>query len=319
MILNFIHVPKTAGTSFRKAAEQVYGARRIVYDYNHRSAETSPLVQEFIYEKQAPDPWGLLAACGKSNVAFIGGHFRADKYTPLCGVNNTITFLREPIQRLVSEYRHFVRHNGYKDTLESFYRLPRMQNRMTSILARVPLEALGFLGTTERYSECLALLDQRLCVQLPRREDNVGDRSSNELLEVSDDHRQEMLELNDKDVQLFRRAEWLLEQRLALFNEGKPWVHGVVTETRPRKIAGWAWADLGDAPVDVEIRVNDEVVAVAPATAYVPALARWSVPRAGFVGFECRGSFAVGDKVECRILKTGQLLGGPGRIRQPAS
>lgn len=315
-MINFIHIPKTAGTSFRLAAEQVFGARRIAYDYNAKADQTTDTVRRHIYTGVA-DVWALGAACREAGTFMIGGHFRANKYAPLCGINNSITFLRDPVQRLVSEWRHFVRHNGYKDSFQAFYNLPRMQNRMTKIMAGAPLEALGFVGLTERYNDGLTMLDQRLCVQIPRRVDNVGDTGAGH--QVSDEDLRLVQALNQEDLHLYDQAAGLFEQRLEAFRRGELWVHGRVTEARLRKIAGWAWHDSGDRPVGVTLKINGSVVAETEAAAFSPGLVRWAPPRGGFVGFEFAGRYHPGDTLECLVSKTGQALGGAQVIRQPGS
>lgn len=315
-MINFIHIPKTAGTSFRLAAEQVFGPRRIAYDYHAKAVETSDAVRRHIYTGVA-DVWALGTTCHEAGTFMIGGHFRANKYAPLCGINNSITFLRDPVQRLVSEWRHFVRHNGYKDSFQAFYNLPHMQNRMTKLMAGAPLEALGFVGLTERYNDCLTMLDQRLCVQIPRRVDNVGDTGTG--YEVSDEDLPLVQALNQEDFRLFDQAARLLEQRLESFRRGEPWVHGRVTVARPRKIAGWAWYDSGDKPVEVTLKINGSVVAATEAAVFSAGLARWTPPRGGFVGFEFAGRYNPGDMLECFVSKTGQALGGAQVVRQPES
>ena len=39
--LLFVHIPKTAGTSFRLAAQQFYGENNVFFDYGLESVETS--------------------------------------------------------------------------------------------------------------------------------------------------------------------------------------------------------------------------------------------------------------------------------------
>jgi len=42
----FIHIPKTAGTSFRVAAEKYFGEDNTFYDYSAKSPETSAEILE---------------------------------------------------------------------------------------------------------------------------------------------------------------------------------------------------------------------------------------------------------------------------------
>ena len=50
----FIHIPKTAGTSFRVAAENHLGKGRTVRDYGSKAPYTSPLTESQYYTTQDP-------------------------------------------------------------------------------------------------------------------------------------------------------------------------------------------------------------------------------------------------------------------------
>ncbi len=45
----FVHIPKTAGTSFRLGAESYFGRERIVYDYGKGSPASTPVVVDTLY------------------------------------------------------------------------------------------------------------------------------------------------------------------------------------------------------------------------------------------------------------------------------
>ena len=47
--LFFVHIPKTAGTSFRKACENYFGTPYSAYDYSPNSSDTSALVLDCMY------------------------------------------------------------------------------------------------------------------------------------------------------------------------------------------------------------------------------------------------------------------------------
>ena len=49
--LLFVHIPKTAGTSFRKAYSSLIPAHKTYCDYGEESVETSPVIQKWIIEK----------------------------------------------------------------------------------------------------------------------------------------------------------------------------------------------------------------------------------------------------------------------------
>ena len=96
----FVHIPKTAGTSFRKSAEFYFGSDKVIYDYSTKSPETSELVNNSIYEDK--DPFFFSELVHEQLVEFLSGHVPAVKYVHLFGVGQTVTFLRDPIQRVMS-------------------------------------------------------------------------------------------------------------------------------------------------------------------------------------------------------------------------
>ncbi len=51
----FVHVPKTAGTTFRVAVEQYLGAGAILWDYGAESPVTSPVVRQYLYQEKDVD------------------------------------------------------------------------------------------------------------------------------------------------------------------------------------------------------------------------------------------------------------------------
>lgn len=82
MSLFFVHIPKTAGTSFRQGAEKYFSSERIVYDYGANSKVTSPLAKEFLHADQ-PDFWQFRQAL--DNPAMISGHVPITRFVSLWG------------------------------------------------------------------------------------------------------------------------------------------------------------------------------------------------------------------------------------------
>jgi hypothetical protein len=141
-------LPKTAGTSFRDAAVQVWGRERVVgaygdakhthsrvreiwpnqFDYHEDrilsvSAEKI-FTPKFFQEKSdfAEKEWALgdppspeqLADLDKflgsplNNVALFCGHFSYEQMRPILKPERTFTFVREPIARVISAWSHQV-------------------------------------------------------------------------------------------------------------------------------------------------------------------------------------------------------------------
>lgn len=306
MPLFFVHIPKTAGTSFRIGAEQYFRKENIVYDYGKDSDTTSEIARQHLYAS-TPDFWAFGRACAAGDASLVGGHVGISKFVSLFGVANTITFLREPLERMASEYEHFVRNYGYKGSFQDFYSRPVMHNRQNKILHGVDIEAIGMLGLTERYKESLKVLNARYGIAIPLREDNRGRRALRERHELSEEDMAEFKQLNTRDFELYKRVVALVEARLAMFDAGKPWAHARLVETSASRVAGWAWWSGGsDEPVEVEIWINEELADTVLALERRPGLCHLRPPRGGYVGFHLPVELQWGDKVRCRVAGTGQ-------------
>lgn len=305
-MISFVHIPKTAGTSFRLGAERHFGKECIVYDYGKDSPSTSPLTIETLYSEHK-DFWCFKSLCERKGASMVGGHVNANRFVSLFSVGETLTFLREPLQRMASEYSHFVRHYEYKGSFHDFYSRAIMHNRQGKILHGVDVEAIGFVGLTERYAESLTVLNSRYAIDIPQREDNIGRKRLEAKHEISADDVTEFQRLNKRDIRLYDQVAELFDQRYRLFLEGKPWAHARLVEVKPLRIAGWAWwAEESNEPVSVEVWVNGKHQDTVTAVELRPGLCRLLPPRGGYVGFHLPLKLNPGDKVQCRVTSTGQ-------------
>lgn len=305
--LFFVHVPKTAGTSLRLGLSDTLGADRIAYDYGDGNPHTTPIVQQHIHDEQ--DAWAFFKAAESAGVALVAGHVSVSRFVLGYGIRNTIIFLRNPLQRMASEHLHWVRHKNYKGSFKEFFQARHRQDKQLKALGGAPLEALGFFGLTERYSESLRLLNAITGLNIPPREDNKFRSSFASLHELSAHEVKALRTLNKMDIRLYTAAQGLFEQRLGLFRSGRPYAHAKLTRVNGTEVSGWAWwADNHDMPVEVEILINGESVALCKATDFTPALCQFSPPRGAYVGFSQRLRLKPNDQVQCRVPSTGQLF-----------
>ncbi|MBF7052342.1 hypothetical protein IOC61_03300 [Halomonas sp. KAO] len=313
-----MHIPKTAGTSFRLGAERCFGKEQIVYDYGKDSPATTPLTVDTLYA-EPKDFWSFKSLCERKRASMVGGHVNANRFVSLFGVDQTLTFLREPLQRMASEYAHFVRHYEYKGSFHDFYSRTIMHNRQSKILHGVDVEAIGFVGLTERYAESLEVLNARYAIDIPQREDNIGRKRLEAKHEISAEDVAEFKRLNRRDIRLYDQVTELFDQRFRLFQEGKSWAHARLVEVKPQGIAGWAWwAGEHDEPVAVEVWVNGKHLETIAAVELRPGLCRLLPPRGGYVGFHLPVKLKPSDKVQCRIASTGQWFPlKPSRVPKP--
>jgi len=305
--LLFVHIPKTAGTSFRTAASKYFGARSILNDYGAHAPETSREVLENTYRQK--DYWTIYQHIEKNAISMLCGHIPARRYVHGLGVDNTVVFFREPVQRLYSEYQHFVRNKGYEGTFREYFSRPAKVNAQQKLMDGVPLQALGFIGLTEEYERSLEMLNHKYGTQLKPLVENVGRQSLDEAHQPSGEDIQLALELNHKDVQLYKNAVHLFNQRKALFERGKAFTHGRIVEISGKKVVGWAWSDgVDDEPLAIRVRINGSVVDEVLASTFRSKLCYLSPPRGACVSFSANYGAKAGDLLDCEVVSTGQIF-----------
>ena len=155
-----LHIPKTAGTSFRNILKSVYGDRAVVrLDINNKGV--TRLNQKIYTEQQPP------------SAKVIHGHFvygDIENRFDLPPHFKKITWLRNPVQRVVSNYYYL---EAILKTLLSEKRknlniLSKMQrslleyagdeinrNRQAKFLKGIQLEDFDFVGIQEDFNEDL--------------------------------------------------------------------------------------------------------------------------------------------------------------------
>ncbi len=209
--LVFVHVPKTAGTSFRMALEHHLGADAMAYDYGPDSEVTSPVVMRHVYDR--PDLREFKAAVQDGHVKVVCGHFFADKYRELFGPENSLVFLRDPVQRLISEYRHYVTYNGYGKEFAEFYRDPAFINCQKRFVQGIPLDGYGLLGITERYKASLEMANRRFGWKLMNLSFNLSRPALDATYSLEGGLVQDLLDRNAEDIAFYRTAVEEFERR----------------------------------------------------------------------------------------------------------
>lgn len=210
MTFIFVHIPKTAGTSFRTAAKQ---SLTCAWDYGLDSPETSDVIKETVYDKK---PGALAEQISQRKIEFLSGHFIASKYHNLVPNGKLIGFVRDPVSRLISEYNHHVRHGGYKGSLEVFCSNAGHHNVQSKYFSGLSLDDFYFVGVTERYSESLELFNRSSDLSLPELKTNKAVDRSRDAREVSRSNissalLQAIREQNRQDSMLYHSAVARLE------------------------------------------------------------------------------------------------------------
>lgn len=305
----FVHIPKTAGTSFRYGADKYFGSECICKDYGPRSAETSPQVMQ-LYNNNIDQAQFKKLFLNK-NYRFLTGHVNAIRYISIFGINRAIVFLRNPLQRIISEYKHFVRHFDHKESFEAFYRSENFINKQFKLLERVPWCLMGMIGITEEYEASLEMLNQKYNTDIQHLQVNLGKKYVTETHRVSKEQETEIEKLNTVEIQLYNLACDQFAWRKKLYVLKKPFVKGMISSVNQKQnsITGWACYDNNDDPVNIVVSKNGEKIKSGQAVQFKPNLKALEAPRGGFIGFSFNlPELNKGDLIDVHVEGTQQPL-----------
>lgn len=213
-----LHIPKTAGTSFRNILKSVYGEDQVVrFD---TKPDGSAELDEVPYEAK------VLPA-----VRVIHGHFRFDKLTalfPLPKNYKSIIWVRDPVDRVISNYYYLdsilrkklgddpSNHNilvKMERSLMEYARFRRSQNRQIKFLQGTDISAFDFVGVVEFYAdevkEVARLLNWEDVPEVLYLNKTKTDRP-----DIPKEWKDEIRSLNKKDMAMYEQALAMREARI---------------------------------------------------------------------------------------------------------
>lgn len=222
----FIHLPKTAGSSFRQAlARQLLPEHNISIDklrgHKKRDDAFKEMVDDFI------------ALDKERRFAFASGHIKMNEALRIreCADRPVkfITMLRNPVDRVISEYRYqrtpvHPQHEEFcktYPTLESFIEDPRSQNKMHRHLAlknerieqtidRIEKD-FSIVGLLEMYPFSTRLCSHLLGVEIPSGERvRVTEKTDRNQVALEETLLTKIKSLNKFDEQMWHHFRELL-------------------------------------------------------------------------------------------------------------
>jgi len=200
-----LHIPKTAGTSLRRALDKYFGKSEVIRDYGPDAPETSEIVREYLYGgDESKGPGKLVSRISNDSRKILIGHFHLQKYAEFFNEKKIITFVRDPLIRICSEYLHRMDHGKFSGTFSEFIQVPGYQNAQLGYLDSVSERA--FVGITEHYDESLRYLNHAAGWNLVNLKKNIrqngGGRKFAENLSV---HELELFyRMNAADVDMYK-------------------------------------------------------------------------------------------------------------------
>jgi hypothetical protein len=186
-LLQVVHVPKTAGTSFGQMLQQAYGDA-LVHHYGSRM-----LLREG-------------ARC-------IQGHNYASNFLRFEPALRLAMWFRDPVERVVSEYFHWRRnpdtHPLDGEDLASFARRLTMVNVHRRCLDGVPLARLDYVGIAEHFEASIELFCRMFELETPALAvlNTNPDKSPGTPYQLPVALRAEIARANRADLELYAQAK----------------------------------------------------------------------------------------------------------------
>lgn len=215
-----VHLPKTAGSSFRSSLQNHY-RKRLLLDYADLPINTSPLNRNAHAMKMCV----INKMRRHKNIECIHGHFLPFKYL-LCKNAKFVTWMRDPIERLASHYYYWLRSYDNQNaaplqrrvveeewSLERFCFSSELRNFYSQFLWGFSIERFDFIGITEYYDTEIEYFSREFLgtrLQAYNRNRNPDQHQST----YFDDKklRQEVEEYHSKDVSLYELAKSIRQQ-----------------------------------------------------------------------------------------------------------
>lgn len=301
MSILFCHIPKTAGTSFRKELERLLPEDQLLSDYGENNLTTSLNLTERAGQPESQRNWRVLC-----------GHFPLSRYGMNFAPWQVAVFLREPRQQVVSHFEHQKRHQGYEGSLEDFALSSAGLGLQRRMLCNVPVQLLGFVGITAQYRTSLELFRHQFGIDVQPQELNINPRRLEENFDPRNvDIPASCRSLEREEYDLFVQANRTLKARMDFLRNGGEysWVFGSITHMDAQHVEGVAFSKCGAVHLPLQVLLNGEHLAFTCTGENSPPLTAIRLP-SKHCGFKLRlpKKLQARDRLEVRAMPSGQWI-----------
>ena len=223
------------------------------------------------------------------------------------GAEKTISFVRDPIDRVISEYKYLSRTHALDRSLEEFYRAPEETNKQYRMIGQVPWQAFHLVGTLSQYTQCLDVLSESRGLTLSENAVNIAPLKTSDT--GNETVRADIRKWNERDCSFVEDVEKYLQKRLQAYQEGKAFCFHDFGFIPDRHIIGWAFYSESDQPVTLELYADGKVVADIKGCEHRAELQVLKTPRAGHSGFRFElQQYTSASHIELKARETEQTL-----------
>ncbi len=216
-MLIFVHIPKSAGTSFKGLLKKIYKPSEIIV------VDSDGWYKDMNYSVAAnrTNLPGAQQIQPPASVKCITGHFNASCFVNLYPNADYITWVRDPIQRMISHYNYYLRIGAYYGQiaptkrsydiidLETYATHSYNVNFMTQLI-NIPLTKFKFIGIVEKYDEEIKRFKETFGIDINEESQhynlNPEKKSVQETYNVSDEQKEKLMKLHAEDYKLYNEC-----------------------------------------------------------------------------------------------------------------